>query len=432
MKTNRPPLLALALLLCLGSGLAQASSTWRLVASDKGRSIEVDTASVLREADGKVVATGRVVLDKEIKDLRSGELYKTIQTTTRFDCTQRTAQTLKRSFLRANEEVLREEEVRTASAMPVRSGTLDDRALRELCRPPGSRGEAVRVVEKAKVAATALRAANEAMVQRQVQAAPRGGSKFVARPAQAKKASSASKPLLASELPTPESRHVVWAYEGPGGPSHWGELQPEYTACRNGQRQSPIDIRDGIQVDLEPVQFEYQPGPFEIYDSGYGIEVRAGGNRLSLMGKNYELERIRFHRPAEETIEGRVFDMGVHLEHQAFDGERLVVAVLLEKGVANPLVQTLWNYLPLEKRMRVAPPSASIDLNGLLPSQRGYHTYMGSLTRPPCSEGVVWVVLQTPVQISAEQEAIFARLYPRNARPVQPSGNRLIKSSRQP
>lgn len=437
MKTIPPRPVSFALALFLGMGLAQASTTWRLVASDKGRSIELDTASIQREADGKVLATGRMVLDKEIVDLRSGEPYKAIQTNTRYDCTQRTAQTLKRSFIRPNEEVLREEELRAASVMPVRSGTLDDRVLREVCRPPGTRGEAMKVAEKASEAASALRAANEAMVQRQVQSAPRSLPRVatvtpVPRTASSRKPAPARKSLAVAQVeqPSPVVRPAVWAYEGPGGPEHWAEVQPEYLACREGLRQSPIDIRDGIQVDLEPIQFEYQPSQFEIHDSGYGIEVRVGANRLSLMGKSYELERIRFHRPAEETIEGKRFDMGVHLEHQSFDGERLIVAVLLEKGEAHPLIQTLWNYLPLEKHMKVAPPAASIDLNRLLPKQRGYHTYMGSLTRPPCTEGVIWVVLQTPVQISPEQDAIFARLYPHNARPVQPAQGRLVKSSR--
>ncbi len=428
MQARSPRFLLLSfLLLAPAALLAQPSGTWRMVGGDKGRTIEVDTASIQREADGKVLATSRLVVEKEIVDPRSGASYKVIQTSNRYDCSQRTSQTLKRSLIRPNQEVLREEDIRSPVILPVRSGTLEDRVLRELCRPPGSRGEAMRVADRASEAATALRAANEAMVRRQVTAS--AGAAPAPRAVASRKGGAARNPV-APQPPQAPPRPSVWSYEGAGGPEHWADLQPEYALCRHGQRQSPIDIRDGIALDLEPIQFEYQPSLFTIEDTRHGIEVRVGGNRLALLGKHYELEQIRFHRPAEETIEGRRFDMGVHLEHRAFDGERLIVAVLLETGEAHPLVQTLWNHLPLERGMKVSPPAAPIDLNRLLPEYRGYHTYMGSLTRPPCTEGVVWVVLQQPVQISAEQEAIFARLHPGNARPVQPGQGRLIKSSR--
>lgn len=408
----------------------QAAGTWRLVGSDKGRTIEVDTASIQREADGKVLATSRLVVEKEIVDPRSGASYKAIQTNSRYDCGQRTSQTLKRSLIRPSEEVLREEEIRSPVVLPVRSGTLEDRVLRELCRPPGSRGEAMRVADRASEAATALRAANEAMLRRQVTASAGRAAPAPARVPAARAGANVRAGSARAPVPPAPSRPSVWSYEGEGGPAHWADLQPEYALCRHGQRQSPIDIRDGIVLDLEPIQFEYPPSLFSIEDTRHGLEVKVWGGRLQLLGKYYELENIRFHRPAEETIEGRSFDMGVHLEHRALDGERLIVAILLEKGEAHPLIQTLWNYLPLERGLKVSPPAAFIDLNRLLPEFRGYHTYMGSLTRPPCTEGVVWVVLQQPVQISAEQEAIFARLHAGNARPVQPAQGRLIKSSR--
>lgn len=414
---------------------AQPGGAWRMVASDKGRSIEVDTASIQREADGKVVATTRLVVDKEIVDPRSGAPYKAIQTSSRYDCGQRTAQTLKRSLIRANDEALRAEEIRTPVAMPVRSGTLEDRVLRELCRPPGPRGEAMRVADRASAAAAALRAANEDMLRRQVAAAERSRADRAPSPRVAGAVRHPGKAAAARNVaPAPAAQApaqtLPWAYAGPGGPEHWADLDPEYALCRHGRRQSPINIEDGVVLDLEPIEFDYQASLFSIEDTPYGLEVRVSGNRLVLMGKSYELETVRFHRPAEESIAGRRFDMGVHLEHRAYDGERLIVAILFEAGETHPLIQTLWNYLPLEQGMRVSPPTVSIDLNRLLPVERGYHIYMGSLTRPPCSEGVLWVVLQQPVQVAAEQIAILARLHPDNARPVQPTHGRLIKSSR--
>ena len=220
-----------------------------------------------------------------------------------------------------------------------------------------------------------------------------------------------------------------WAYEGEGGPEHWGDLKPEYRLCASGKRQSPIDIRDGIRVDLEKIQFDYQPSGFAVLDNGHTIQVNlAPGNSLQVMGRRYELLQFHFHRPSEERINGRQFDMVAHLVHKDADGRLAVVAVLLERGRDQPLVQTVWNNLPLEKGEPLPAPG-QMDLNQLLPEDRGYYTYMGSLTTPPCSEGVLWMVMRQPVQLSANQLNIFGRLYPMNARPVQPGSGRLIKES---
>ncbi len=220
-----------------------------------------------------------------------------------------------------------------------------------------------------------------------------------------------------------------WAYEGEGGPERWGELKPEYRLCASGKRQSPIDIRDGIRVDLEKIQFDYQPSGFAVLDNGHTIQVNiAPGNSLQVMGRRYELLQFHFHRPSEERINGRQFDMVAHLVHKDADGRLAVVAVLLERGRDQPLVQTVWNNLPLEKGEPLPAPG-QMDLNQLLPEDRGYYTYMGSLTTPPCSEGVLWMVMRQPVQLSANQLNIFGRLYPMNARPVQPGSGRLIKES---
>ena len=122
--------------------------------------------------------------------------------------------------------------------------------------------------------------------------------------------------------------------------------------------------------------------------------------------------------------------MVAHLVHKADDGQLAVVAVLLERGTENAFIQTLWNNMPLEKNLPVAPPTAIIDLNTLLPAARNYYTYMGSLTTPPCSEGVLWLVMKQPVQVSPDQINIFSRLYKNNARPIQPAAGRLIKEGR--
>jgi carbonic anhydrase len=220
-----------------------------------------------------------------------------------------------------------------------------------------------------------------------------------------------------------------WAYSGEFGPSAWGALHPSYSLCASGRRQSPIDIRDGFAVELEPPVFDYRPSAFRVIDNGRTVQVNVdAGNALLIRGRRYELQHFQFHRPSEVRVEGRAFDMSAHLVHRDPEGQLAVVAVLLEKGLAQPLVQEVWNNLPLEKHEEYAAPRP-IDLARLLPEDRRYYTYMGSLTTPPCSEGVLWVVMRQPVTVSPEQIAIFSRLYPMNARPLQSAAGRVIKQS---
>ncbi len=220
-----------------------------------------------------------------------------------------------------------------------------------------------------------------------------------------------------------------WAYEGADGPAHWAALSPDAAACAGGARQSPIDIRDGVKVDLDPVQFDYKPSSFSVVDTGHTVQVNvAPGNSIDVMGRHFELVQFHFHRPSEERIDGKPFDMVVHLVHKDATGRLAVVAVLLERGSAQPIVQSVWNNLPLEKGDELHA-RGTLDLSALLPADRRYYTYMGSLTTPPCSEDVLWMVMKTPVPVSDQQIGIFARLYPMNARPIQPASGRLIKES---
>jgi carbonic anhydrase len=220
-----------------------------------------------------------------------------------------------------------------------------------------------------------------------------------------------------------------WGYEGEGAPAAWGALKPEFATCANGTRQSPIDIRGGIRVDLEPIQFDYRPVSFQVIDNGHTVQANvAPGNSIVVAGRRYELLQFHFHRPSEESINGRRFEMVAHLVHKDAEGRLAVVAVLMDQGKAHPMVQLVWNSLPLERAETVQSP-VPIDMNLMLPEDRRYYTYMGSLTTPPCSEGVRWMVLKQPATLSPEQAGIFARLYPMNARPVQQTAGRLIKES---
>ena len=176
-----------------------------------------------------------------------------------------------------------------------------------------------------------------------------------------------------------------WRKSWSHGPSHWGDLKPDFAECKNGHRQSPIDIRNPQKADLPPIQFHYTPSPLHIIDNGHTVMINYGpGSSISVGGKEYALKQFHFHRPSEEKINGKGFEMVAHLVHQGSDGNLAVVAVLLQKGNDNPLVHELWNDLPKEKEKEEVLNSVEIDLSTLLPADRGYYTFPGSLTTPPC------------------------------------------------
>jgi carbonic anhydrase len=230
-------------------------------------------------------------------------------------------------------------------------------------------------------------------------------------------------------IPPPPAHGTHWSYEGESGPANWSKINVDWAKCGTGNRQSPIDLRDGMKVDLEQIVFDYKPSSFSVIDNGHTIQVNlTGGNYITIMNRTYELLQFHFHRPSEERINGKGFEMVVHLVHRDSENKLAVVAVLLERGQAQNVIQTVWNNLPLEKN-DVVNPSVVLDLNELLPARRDYFTYMGSLTTPPCSEGVLWLVMKQPVQASPAQMALFSRLYPLNARPIQASAGRVVKES---
>lgn len=233
----------------------------------------------------------------------------------------------------------------------------------------------------------------------------------------------------AAPVPTLK-KSLDWHYDGEYGPEQWGKMHPNFAQCGTGERQSPIDIRDGFSVELDPLQFDYKQTKFNVIDNGHTIQVGVSpGQYVRISGKLFELVQFHFHKPAEERINGKGFAMVVHLLHKDTDGKLAVVAILIEPGKANEVVQAAWNNLPLEKNTTVKALQ-DIDLSQLLPKAQTYYTYMGSLTTPPCSEGVLWIVMKEPIEISSDQISIFNRLYPMNARPLQKAHERMIKESR--
>jgi len=223
-----------------------------------------------------------------------------------------------------------------------------------------------------------------------------------------------------------------WSYTGNTGPAKWGKMAKEFAACGTGELQSPIDIPDAHvrKGDIPAMLFNYKPSPLSIVDDGHTIRVNyAPGSYVNNNGKRYDLVAIEFHKPGEEKVNGKGHEMSAHLIHKDKDNKVAIIAVLLDQGAENPVLKTLWSNLPSMKNKESVVDSVTINAVGLLPKHKGYYTYAGSLTAPPCTEGVTWFVMQEPVSVSADQIARFGRVYPANARPIQPRNDRDILGS---
>ena len=224
-----------------------------------------------------------------------------------------------------------------------------------------------------------------------------------------------------------------WSYSGATGPAKWGTLEKDFALCKTGTVQSPINVPDADvrKGDLPSLLFNYKPSPLKIIDNDHTIQVNyAPGSFVTVSGTRYELLRLEFHKPSEVKINGKEHDMAVHLVHQGPQGKLAVIAVFLDQGKENALIKTLWTNLPQAKDKESVVEAVKINAIELLPSDKGYYSFPGSLTTPPCTENVAWFVLKTPVQVSAEEIARFAKLYPMNARPVQPLNERDLVGTR--
>jgi len=223
-----------------------------------------------------------------------------------------------------------------------------------------------------------------------------------------------------------------WTYEGA---AHWSELDTAYAACNTGKEQSPIDIRGTTKANLPPLRFAYTSGPLNyLINNGHTIRVNfhdapGSGNAMFVGDKRYDLTQFHFHRLSEERINGRSYDMVVHLMHQSSDGAVVGVAVFLTAGRSNPTVQRIWDRMPRSAGPETNVPGVAVNPQDLLPLDGSYYTYQGSLTAPPCTEGVTWFVMKTPVEVSRDQITAFAALYPSNVRPLQPLNGRVVREA---
>jgi carbonic anhydrase len=223
-----------------------------------------------------------------------------------------------------------------------------------------------------------------------------------------------------------------WSYQGKTGPLVWGKLDPAYQACSKGHEQSPLDIRGAhLNKALAPIEFHYIAGPIRLENDGHTILAHMNpGSYIVAGGVRYELVEFDFHHPGEQAVRGKLSDMDVHLLHRSADGKLAVVAVRLMEDLGNPnaVLAALWPHLPITAGA-TEKVQEMVSAGGLLPADRGYWTYTGSLTAPPCTEGVRWFVLEQELSLSRDQLRAFAALFRVNTRGLQEAHGRRIEAN---
>ena len=227
--------------------------------------------------------------------------------------------------------------------------------------------------------------------------------------------------------------HAIWGYAGKEGPKHWGDLSPENIQCKIGKNQSPIDLRDNHalgSVGLPELQIYYKDVPLKVINNGHTLQVNYPlGSYIKLGEKRYELMQFHFHTPSEHMKEGFNYPMEVHLVHRDGDGNYAVIGVIFQEGEENPELETLLRNVPKEINKQEIRRGASLNPMMFIPGNTKFYKYSGSLTTPPCSEGVYWMVFKTPIEASAEQIQMMNEIMGDNARPIQDHNARsLLKS----
>ena len=220
-----------------------------------------------------------------------------------------------------------------------------------------------------------------------------------------------------------------WGYAGAAGPEHWGDLSPAFRVCGIGLQQSPINLHRAIEATAGEIVVDYKPTPIEVVNNGHTIQVNvAPGSNIRLDGKTYKLLQFHFHHPSEHLIDGKSFDMEAHFVHISDDGVLAVLGVMIRPGAGNAVLAPIWDIMPTSKGKRHS--SSIISPADLLPADRTFFRYYGSLTTPPCSEKVIWSVFAEPLEASSAQAQKFSSAFSMNARPIQPLHRRYLLGSR--
>lgn len=231
------------------------------------------------------------------------------------------------------------------------------------------------------------------------------------------------------QAPSSHGNASHWGYKGEGGPDHWGSMKADYHLCSAGKMQSPVDIDKGLAVKASEIAFNYSATGLTIGNNGHTVQVDYGsGSHIIVDGHRFDLLQFHFHTPSEHLITGKTYPMEMHLVHKDANGALAVVGVMFESGSQNIALSEIWRHLPKHARKPAHVAGVVINARDLLPNDRRFHHYKGSLTTPPCSEGVNWFVMDTPIQAGGSQVAKFMKIIGENARPVQSAHNRLFIS----
>ena len=235
----------------------------------------------------------------------------------------------------------------------------------------------------------------------------------------------------AKEQEEQELQSAYWSYTGEEGPESWGHLDESYAACVNGSEQSPINIEASqVKADggMEDVDTQYEPTTFSVMNNGHTIQANtvSENNKMILGEAEYRLVQFHFHTPSEHQFNGQPYAMELHLVHQNENSQLAVLGLMIQEGKKNENLQAVWDMLPKEKTEQDLPIGEPINLEALLPEADSFFHYDGSLTTPPCTEDVKWVVFEQPIEMSKEQIEAFQQIFPANHRPVQPLNEREI------
>jgi len=219
---------------------------------------------------------------------------------------------------------------------------------------------------------------------------------------------------------------IHWAYSGEGAPANWGKIDPRFATCSNGVNQSPIDLTGFTESQLPAIDFNYNLTSSDILNNGHAIQANVkNGSSITVDGKTFDLKQFHFHNPSENNINGKSFPLEAHFVHASKAGELAVVAVMFEEGKENKALAELWAKMP--QNVGDKNPIDAKNLEALLPKERDYYRFNGSLTTPPCTEGVRWLVMKKPVTLSKSQISTFEKvMHHHNNRPIQATNARVI------
>ena len=232
--------------------------------------------------------------------------------------------------------------------------------------------------------------------------------------------------VLTSSYAHEHSKH--WGYEGDVAPSHWSSLNEKFSLCSNGKMQSPINIVPTLDKDLKPLELNYTTSSSTVINNGHTVQVNIkSGSTLTTNNTTYELKQFHFHTPSENNINGNSYPLEAHFVHASKDGKLAVVAVMFKEGEENKVLNKIWSKFPLTLNKKTNFTLTSNDINNLMPKNKDYYKFEGSLTTPPCTQGVSWNVYKNTVTISKEQVSKFFKVFNHtNNRPIQNTNNRNI------